>query len=342
MSTPGKVHLYYHPTTVVVLDDDPVFLESFLFNHGVQLLCRTFHQQNLALTHICETTPTAPGINDYLVPRVDAAESEDWTPSDRTVTFKPSRIRHLLQNEHRFEEVSVAIIDYDMPGMTGLEVCRRLKDLPLKKIMLTGKADEKIATAAFNEKIIDLFVFKQDSRIAERIEAATELLQQEYFEKITFSLWPVLNLQTPAFLADPAFCRHFSDMLNRVRAVEYYLAGQPPGFLLIRGDGSVVLLLVQDEAALGYHQEMARDCGVAPEGLIEAMALRDRQPWFPTSHGYFDVSCIAWQQYLHPAERVGAGGWYCSLIEVKAHQVGLDQPILSCDAYRGRQEQTAP
>ena len=138
---------YYYPSTVVVIDDDRAFLDSFQFRYGSRLLCRTFDDSKAAVQHIERTTPAVPRHSGCLEASLDAAIALGVPPSDQAVIFHPSVIRNVVHDPDRFAEVSVAIVDYDMPGENGMEICRRLRNHPVRTVMLTGKADEKLVQA---------------------------------------------------------------------------------------------------------------------------------------------------------------------------------------------------
>ena len=332
MAGENLIFPYFHPTTLVVLDDDVTFLESFVFRHGEALLCRPFDRAEAALAHIRAAIPNPPRPARCLMSQVDEAGSEDWTPADRTITVRPSLIQALVRDPSRFEEVSVVIVDYDMPDMDGITFCRQLGDSPVRRVMLTGKADEKIALAAFNERLIDGFLIKHEAQVTEKISKTVEQLKSAYFQSITTPITRMLTLSGGTPLGDSEFAKYFSSVIRNVGAVEYYLSSHPPGFLLVRDDGSCAFFLVQDEASLQYHEEMARDCGTAPRALLHDLSLRDRQPWFPTAHGYYDVSCLVWDRYLFPTTPVS--GWWCSLV-TEMDTLGMPEQIsFSCAAYR--------
>ena len=338
MNGSDRVYPYYHPTTVVVLDDDPIFLESFTFRLGERFLCRAFSRSRSALAYIRANMPVPPRASRCLHRNSESIAHEDWSPADRTVTVRPARIRDLVHDEDRFAEVSVLVVDFDMPDIDGLEVCRALNGSPVRRIMLTGKADEKTALAAFNEHIIDGFIIKQDPHATEKVEDAIHRQHNEYFSHITSPLERMLSFETPNILTDSAFSSYFNDIMESYRVVEYYLSAEPPGFFLVRADGSSIFLLVQNEDTLRYHEEMAKDCGAAPRDLLASLSQRDRQPWFPTAYGYYDITCFSWHRHLYPAQCIGKGGWYCSLIETGGILPNRRRTILSCDTYRQHME----
>lgn len=324
---------YFHPTTIAVIDDDPVFLGTLarrLRRHG--RLCAPFTEGEAALRHL-RAIPSAALLHEACLVDEAGVIATDWESTDRTLTFRLGRLRNLIRNPARFGAVSVAIIDYEMPDMDGLEVCRQLRDLPVKRLILTGKADERLAKSALNEGLIDGFLLKQDQDLARQLPVLVDRLQADYFARLTEPLRPAL----PAFLADPAVQRYARAALDQAGAVEHYLSAIPPGLLMARADGTLLALLVQDDAALTEHRHMAHDSGTAPHSLIDALAAPGRQPWFPTASGYYDLSCLAWERFLHPAERVGA--WWCSVITADPAALGLP-PIRAWDTGRRRRAGT--
>lgn len=76
----------------------------------------------------------------------------------------------------QYERCNVLVLDYQMPGMNGMEFLQQVTQLPAQRILLTGQADEKIACDMFNEGLIQQFVPKGDNpnentlkRLRERI-----------------------------------------------------------------------------------------------------------------------------------------------------------------------------
>ena len=64
-----------------------------------------------------------------------------------------------------------------MPKMTGVEFCRAIRGLPVKTILLTGKASLETAISAFNEGVIDCFLQKQDSNVSTALRREIKRLQ---------------------------------------------------------------------------------------------------------------------------------------------------------------------
>ena len=80
-----------------------------------------------------------------------------------------------------------------------MEICRRLRNHPVRTVMLTGKADEKLATSAFNQGLIDRFVLKHDSATVDRLDELIAELQLDYFDRMRSELSGIIGLQEFGF-----------------------------------------------------------------------------------------------------------------------------------------------
>ena len=310
------MHPFYHPTSIVVVDDDPLFLGSFDFYFGDSFVCHSFTDPRCALDYVEQCRTRNPNLERYVS---RANHEEDINLDDRgsrTIRFRASNLSQLIQDEQRFAQVSVAIVDYDMPGMTGIEVCRRLKAWPVRTILLTGKASMEAAVAAFNEQLIDCFLMKQDTRLTERIKFEIARLQRAYFAEATRALGVVCALDDVKFLEDQAFATLFKSMCESEDVAEYYLSVDPVGILLIRQDGSTVFMPVHDEDRLRAHLEIAAANG-APRELLVRMEEGEFIPIFPTESGFFEPELRdTWRKHVWPAHVVhGARPWRYAMLE---------------------------
>ena len=60
------MHPYYHPTTLLVLDDDPYYVESFKFHFGDQFPCVSYTQPEHAIEHMLSQESRRPTFDNVL------------------------------------------------------------------------------------------------------------------------------------------------------------------------------------------------------------------------------------------------------------------------------------
>ena len=56
---------FYHPTSIFVLDDDPLFLESLDFQFSEEVSCQTFTRPDAALEHLRAQATQHPNFARY-------------------------------------------------------------------------------------------------------------------------------------------------------------------------------------------------------------------------------------------------------------------------------------
>ena len=308
-----KVLPYCYPTTVVFVDDDKAFLQNLVIGLDDDLASVIFESPIAALAYI-EAAANVRGHEVVLAAHREIPDGVDRALADRMITVELSKIPQLVYDPKRFEELSVVVVDYAMPGLSGLEFCERLADLPIRKILLTGKADEKTAVQAFNAGIIDRFIVKNDPNALGLVGENAKALQARQFELNAEVIVRALGGQAPGFLRDPKFAELFAEVRQRCRAVEYYLAADASGMLLVDGEGRPTLCTALTAQDLRAHWEIARDQD-APAELLAALEARTVVPYFWQSEGFYDPGCADWRACLHPAETFeGAETYYYALI----------------------------
>ena len=282
----------YFPTNVVLLDDDTNFLKHFPLLLDPGLPCMSFSSATKALEHI----------NNQESLLYTIAENSNVTAPDDTEELSYidlKKLANLVYENDRFSQITVAIIDYDMPEMNGLEVCRHIQHKEIKKILLTGKADEKLAVEAFNDGLIHQFIQKGNADVDKHLNRAIEKLQIEYFTDITSPIHMALTEGSSAFLADSNLRLNLSKLIQDKNIIEFYLWKSPRGLLMLDDLGNTAFMFVMNEEVLQTHSDMAQACD-APGELLNKLKSGQHVPWFPTPDGYYSNDCQAdWRNCLH-------------------------------------------
>ncbi|MFM2041872.1 MAG: hypothetical protein RLY86_448 [Pseudomonadota bacterium] len=303
---------FSHPTTVVAVDDDPTFLEGLSFQMARYQPCQSFTDPRVALAEI-RANLARTRVADTLVVPIPPEELNEISAAldDSALRLRSSHMVDIAGDSRRAEEVSTVLVDYDMPVMDGLSFCRALRDVPVQKILLTGKADANTAVAAFNEGLIQHFLFKSDQDIHSALRSALVAAQTRYFQYRTQTIRQLLDPDRRMF-ADPALARHVRAVMDEHRIIEHYTLTDPPGLLCLDADGAGFILLIQDQDQVADCIAIAAEEGV-PAAMLAAMRAPGVQPWL--SDGHPRSSPCAWD--LHPAVLVaGLRDWRLSRLPI--------------------------
>lgn len=308
----NSVFPYYHPTTVVFVDDNIDFLSNLSLQLEADLAYRLFESPRKALRHLNNAASAEPLSKRFFS---SLSEWDDASSPDPLIRLDMTAIEREMHNTSRFGETSVVLVDYAMPDMDGLSFCRQITNPYVKKILFTGVADETVAVSAFNDGLIDRFVLKSERDVYEQINHAISELQRSYIRDCCLPISHVLSLRSPGFLKDEAFTRLFQQLRREHRFVEYYMTVEPSGFLLLDADAAMSRLVVLTEEELHAHYQIAQDQG-APAELLAALERGDTVPYFghlPDS--YYRPEFTHWRECLYPAGVVhGRETYYWALV----------------------------
>lgn len=285
------------PTTIAFVDDSPAFLANLSLQLDSQMAFRLFHSPFAALVALNAASSVPPMVERFFSLY---RQRGDQSYARHVIDVSLDMIHREVHNERRFEQVSVVVVDYDMPEIDGLEFCRSLKNPAIKKILLTGKADEQVAVRAFNERTIDRFIRKHDDDVMTVLNRTIGELQQEHFDQIEQMLSDALAVGSHLFLFDPEFARRFEEIRRELGIVEHYLSCAPDGILMLNAGGTAHLLIVQTEEMIQGQYEIAYD-QAAPEGLLEQLRSGRALPYFWKTAGNYSPIYDDWQACLHPA-----------------------------------------
>ncbi len=317
-----RLNLCFYPTTVLFIDDNKAFLDGLALELDESLSFQTFFEARYALNYINREkhTPMA-GLSCVQHSGRDAFE----------VQVDLQAIIEKVYDDSRFQEPSVLVVDYDLPEMNGLEFCSKIDNPCIKKILLTGVADERIGVSALNDRIIDYYVKKSSPNVFSKLNSVIKGLQVGYFNDAASSIKETFEVEY-GFFQEPVFMDYFSDLCQKLNVVEYYFTPSPQGFLLVTANGELSNLIVYSDDDLTAHCDIASDLG-APEGLIKKMGSQEWLPYFPDSpDGYYQSSVKNWQKSLLPAVhlKTETGDYYCANAP---SVVRLQQPLLSYDRH---------
>jgi CheY-like chemotaxis protein len=177
-----------------------------------------------------------------------------------------SRVHESIYVEDRFNSISTVIVDYDMPGLNGIELCRLIKNTDIQKILITGFLGEKEARHALNKGWIDMFLPKgEDSsqKIAELIYDA----EYNYFKRSDFFLKTFISHSKAEITESEGFLKFFKEAFTESNAIEFYLLSPDGDYLFINAEGVTTGFSVQDARKRRENFELAQELSVSDEIL---------------------------------------------------------------------------
>jgi len=315
--------IYQHPVLVVLIDDNQSYLDSVTFQLNSRLPCKTFTDTKVAIDWI--KSAYLHYLSDAAHPIHVSYDDETSCLERRNAAINLNEIYCAVLNKHRFEIPAVLVVDYAMPQMNGVQFCETLENIPCKKILLTGQADERVAVDAFNNKLIDQFIKKHDPAAINRLEQAINSLKKVFFTEQTSTLKDLLTRHTYTFLADTAIASLVEQIYRDYGFIEHYLFPNPSGILFIDINGRAKLMVIETEASLMAHYEMAQHQH-APREILTALKTHQLVPFFSDSDGVYDSSIEdKWMRYCQPAQLcAGSKNYYWSVFDFPAHYLQGD------------------
>lgn len=308
--------VYSHPTMTVLIDDSDSFLKSLSFQLDPMLASKTFHDTSAALQWLRHNEA-----DDGVLLQVNF-DMHNLGGDHCNIAFDLERIYRIGEQRQRFSTPSVLVIDYSMPQMNGLEFCEAVSDLPCKKILFTGTADEKIAVSAFNRGLIDRYIKKSDAAALDTLELEIAALQRSYFDDKSETLRELVLLHHYHFLGDPALATLVQHLKTTMGFVEHYIFPNPTGILFLDKLGKGKLMMIETEQGLYAQYEIARDSD-APPSLLDALLARRVLPFFSGANGdgmYSRQVGDGWHRYCAaPQVCQGRETYYWALFDLPPH-----------------------
>lgn len=308
-------HLFYYPTQVILVDDDPDFLDAVSLVLPRNLSYRLFQSPREALNYI-----NAAHQHADIIRRVYSSYKTGPFDSDTLTHIEINEIYREIYNPERFSTPTVVVVDYSMPSMNGLELCASLTNPYIKRILLTGQADTDLAVQAFNEGLIDQFISKKDQDLDAKLTRSIATLQQHYFSK-SFKLItdPVIANRQCRFINNPDFISYFNAVRKRMRIVEYYLIDEPySGFVMLNEEGALSILLIMPQDRLHENLQQCQRLGL-DQTLCEHINKGEMIPLFNIADDDAHLRELLqtdWKKYYTPAHWVSPeSGYYCAVLE---------------------------
>jgi CheY-like chemotaxis protein len=320
--------VYQHPTLVTLVDDSSSFVESLVFQMSPSMALKTFQDPNEALRWLEGAYDTN---SEKCLPIRVGYDEQTYSFERRTIALDVDRVYRIAMDPRRFYAPAVVVVDYGMPQINGIEFCRSLAQLPCKKILFTGEANEMVAVDGFNRGLIDRYLKKSDSYALDRLEGEIASLERDYFIERSGTLKDLLVKHSYSFMSDDAFATLVHSLSEEYGFVEHYLFPDPSGILFFDANGQPKLMVVETKVGLTSHLETAQDYA-APIALQEALKNEKVVPFFWRSGGMYTEKSQDWEQYCLTANVCsGREDYFWALFDLPP--VFLNGPVYSYNQF---------
>ncbi len=238
---------YFHPTTLLFVDDDRFLLDSMQDALQLKFNIKNFTSGVDAFAFI-QQYKKDPDLKSCVEKAIQYSEEFVIEEKRPTILNLSLMMNHLL-NPKRFQTISVTVVDFAMPAMTGVEFLDKINDFDCKKMMFTGEAWNIDGLNLFNLNSIDRICRKSES--ATGMTAIFEDMQLRYFQdhtQILLNALKNLSLVTPQCLLDPDLTFPVMELFRSKGIVEFYLINHEGFFVTATANGTLGLFILQSES----------------------------------------------------------------------------------------------
>lgn len=290
--------LFKYPSNIVWIDDDNLFLKTIKRTFNKYYLVQVFNDPIIALNLLEKHIPFL-SIQKFLRA---CKEHESYDNSiNMPVDINTNDLSNIFLEDDRKNEISLIIVDYKMPGINGVELCRHLKKFPMKKILLTGEADNQEAVKAFNEGIIDRYVRKDSPELMNILREYMDILIEQYFHECTMPLLSHLEAENPLPISDPVFIDYFKFFCKKNEILEYYVINKKGDLRLVSKENKISFLVIHTDSTLDLFYEVHKDVKWA-ESFLQKIKKREVIPFFGNDKDPWQVDECEWGNHMFKPE----------------------------------------
>jgi response regulator RpfG family c-di-GMP phosphodiesterase len=299
----SSIPICFYPMRKIILDDDQNFTKCIsLLMHDKNFIAHcspkealhyllnvyqpTLTKNNLtALNHTMENSRTHQIINIYI-----------------------DELKHMLLSP-RHQDINVLLVDYRMPGISGLEFLKEINHLPIKKALITGESDSSIAINAFNKGLVDAYLRKDEENFPAQIKNVVHELEWKYFTELSNFIPDMPEFD---YLKNPHFTCFFKSFIEKNNIKSFCLSNMHGNFIVQDQYGQQKTLLVRNKQQLRILSTYAKEDGAA-EHVIEKLQLNKVIPFFGNKE-HWEIPANEWNYYLYPANKIATDpnvSWIC-------------------------------
>lgn len=286
----SSIPAYFYSMNKIIIDDDVVFTQSMLLK---------MHNNNFIVTNN-PINYLNYLLNEYK-PNINKTEliinklSDSSTVHNVDINIDKIKKLMLNSNNNANNDISVLLIDYHMPEINGIEFLSKITHLPMKKILITGDNDYKVAVDAFNNGIIDAYLRKDDPNFIDKVETMIADLEWKYFTELSD---PILDIPDFDYFSNKSIITTFRKFIEDNNIIAFSLINIYGDFEAIDKNNKKYHILIRKKSQLIELSRIAEE-DHGSSHTIDSLKNATSIPFF-NSIDPWQIPANEWDAYLQP------------------------------------------
>ncbi len=288
--------IIYYETTVLYLDDNKKFLKLIQDSH---ISHRNVFSTNAEIIreHINKEKN-----NIAIISKIDIGETQE-----RYIRYDLSNLRRRLDDPNKEDEISVLVVDYDMPKVDGISFCRQINKINpnICKIFLTGVAEKDEVIEAMQDGLIDFYISKSDKNLINKLIYIISRAKKEYFKRVCKEFNNILLNKGiyKTYIDDNVFTDFMNKNILNNDIIEYCLIEDIGSYFIRKNDLEEVIIISDEEKQRGtveYLKDMINE--TLQKEILNGVKVLDS--YSLEKDKITDKSIIMYDKYIYSAKKI--------------------------------------
>jgi hypothetical protein len=278
--------LFYHPSSILILDDDTVFLQA----------SRNLHKNQYRYEEFVSDAELMEFISQYNF-SMEKLYCDKLIDEDLPYTINYRSLYAYLCNKDRFMLPSVAIIDKNLENKSGIDVCKSMGHLGPVRVLLTGYADFREANAVHNKGELDLYFEKNIDEVEKLFLGELPKLSRKFFinkSSLYKGLTDIVSLSEDYYVLS-------NDFIIKNKIEEYYTIDTCGSLFGISSHGEIYWLIISNDERMQFYFDLAAGYG-ASAGILKELQEKKQIPFLMTDKTN-EISPKDWGEILTPVKK---------------------------------------